>query len=101
MGLKKRYPDAVTIANEINTAVDNNVATESVKAEAIEVTEEKEETKDSSLAEILVPKKDELKSGSLTIRVKPSVKKKFESFCKKKGVSKASMFEYWVENIAK
>ena len=96
MALKKKF-DSAAMAAEINADVDNNAATETVVPK-VQVEDKK---KDNSLAELLTPKREELKSDTLTIRVKPSVRKKFEVFCKKKGVSRASMFEFWVENIAK
>ena len=98
MALKKKF-DSAAMAAEINADVDNNAATETVVPK-VQV-EDKSKKKANSLAELLTPKREELKSDTLTIRVKPSVRKKFEVFCKKKGVSRASMFEFWVENIAK
>ena len=97
MAIKKKYQDSVSMVAEVNEGVDNNAATETVVAEVRE--ESKGGKASTSLSELLSPKKEELKSGSLTIRVKPSVKKKFESFCKRKGVSRAAMFEFWVESI--
>lgn len=98
MALKKKLGSG-ELAAEINADVDNNAATETVVPEV--TVENKDKKKDNTLADLLTPKKGERKSETITIRVKPSVSKKFEAFCKKKGVTRAAMFEFWVENITK
>ena len=51
--------------------------------------------------DLLNPVKQEQRTKSLFMRVKPSVYQKFYGFCKQKGVSQADMFEYWVEQLLK
>ncbi len=104
MPLKKGRKDVASMAAEINADVDNNVATETAIAAPVAetvkpVVEEKKVS--SSLSDLLTPSAKETKSGSLTLRVKPSVKKRFAEFCTEKGVSQPDMFEFWVNSIAK
>lgn len=102
MALKKKK-DVASMAAEINSDVDNNVATETVVAEPVAETVKPvaEEGRTASLSDLLTPSAKETKSGSLTLRVKPSVKKRFAEFCTEKGVSQPDMFEFWVNSIAK
>ena len=93
MAIKKKYQDSAAMVADVNEGVDNNAATESVKENI------KEDVKETSLSKLLTPKKEELRSDTLTIRIKPSVRKKFEGFCQRKGVSRATMFEFWVDTI--
>lgn len=104
MALKKKK-DVASITAEINADVDNNVATETVVTEPVAETVKplavQVEKKASAVADLLTPPKEELKTASLTLRMKPSVKKAFVDLCNEKGVSQADMFEFWVKNIAK
>ena len=99
MALKKKYQNVSATVSEINADVDNNASTETVVMEPI--TEQKKEVPASAIADLLTPPKEELKSASLTLRMKPSVKKSFVKFCEKKGISQADMFEFWVQSIIK
>ena len=96
MALKKKLNGAA-MAAEINSDVNSNAATETVVKEPVKAKPVKK--MEGSLADLLTPKRTELKTESLTLRIKPSTKIKFEEFCAKKGVSRADMFEYWVNNI--
>ena len=100
MALKKKK-DVASITAEINADVDNNVATETVVTEPVAETVKPVtvEKKASAVADLLTPPKEELKTASLTLRMKPSVKKAFVDLCNAKGVSQADMFEFWVKSI--
>ncbi len=100
MALKKKK-DVASITAEINADVDNNVATETVVTEPVAETVKPVtvEKKASAVADLLMPPKEELKTASLTLRMKPSVKKAFVDLCNAKGVSQADMFEFWVKSI--
>ncbi len=103
MALKKKK-DVASITAEINADVDNNVATETVVTEPVTETVKpvvQVEKKASAVADLLTPPKEELKTASLTLRMKPSVKKAFVDLCNAKGVSQADMFEFWVKSITK
>ena len=102
MALKKKK-DVASITAEINADVDNNVATETVVTEPVAETVKPVtvEKKASAVADLLTPPKEELKTASLTLRMKPSVKKAFVDLCNEKGVSQADMFEFWVKSITK
>lgn len=102
MALKKKK-DVASITAEINADVDNNVATETVVTEPVAETVKPVtvEKKASAVADLLTPPKEELKTASLTLRMKPSVKKAFVDLCNAKGVSQADMFEFWVKSITK
>ena len=102
MALKKKK-DVASITAEINADVDNNVATETVVTEPVTETVKPVtvEKKASAVADLLTPPKEELKTASLTLRMKPSVKKAFVDLCNAKGVSQADMFEFWVKSITK
>ncbi len=58
-------------------------------------------TRDNSVASLLNPEIEERKTDAIYIRVKPSIRQKFDAFCKSKGVSQADMFQFWVESILK
>lgn len=96
MALKKKYQDVSATVSEINADVDNNASTETVVTEPATVKKNV-----SGIADLLTPPKEELKTASLTLRMKPSVKKAFVKFCEKKRVSQADMFEFWVQSIIK
>lgn len=96
MALKKKYQNVSATVSEINADVDNNASTETVVTEPTTVKKNV-----SGIADLLTPPKEELKTASLTLRMKPSVKKAFVKFCEKKGVSQADMFEFWVQSIIK
>ena len=102
MALRKKK-DVASITAEINEDVGNNVATETVVTEPVAETVKPvtAEKKASAVADLLTPPKEELKTASLTLRMKPSVKKAFVDLCNEKGVSQADMFQFWVESITK
>lgn len=101
MALKKKK-DVASMTAEINEDVNSNVATETVVKEPVaEPTSVQVEKKASAVADLLTPPKEELKTASLTLRMKPSIKKAFVDFCKAKDVSQADMFQFWVESITK
>lgn len=96
---KQKYVDSASMVEEVNANVTANDATETVVPKV--PVENKSKKVKVSLAELLTPQKEELKSAMLTIRVKPSVLAKFDSFCEQSGTTRAAMFEFWVNNIVK
>ena len=96
MALKKKaYVDADSMVAGINDVVKANAPSVPDVA-AVDV-----DSQVISVSDLRKPPKVERRTASITIRVTPTIKQKFDELCKAEESSQADMFAYWVETASK
>lgn len=95
---KKKYQDTNEMIAGINDVVKANAPIIPELPEAV-VGNKSDEV--ITVSELRKAPKAERRTASITFRITPTVKKKFEELCKESGSSQADMFTFWVDTASK